>query len=335
MASDKGKDLPVQSSEGGENSQSQIINPEAGNSNNNEEKIQRPVDMPSALTEYFISFDSDSDMKLMSWLNYFETKCAELNLGNDWKLQNVNRFLKGKILISYINKCFEIQNWEQLKIALIEESINPEIFSFSDFISRKLKSNEKVVEYFHEKLELGRKLKLTDELILEGLTEGLNSNLRQLMAISPPTNPTAWIQLATKLIKISETKKQDEGTSQSNYPRNQNYVQKPDNFQNYYRKPDIKRWQNNTFRGQNRQQGPNRGGFWRSGPPERTNNTNQSIQFQNSLPPAPCRLCLMRGIENAYHWVQTCPFRNQVDLNIGQNVPIPEQDKPQDQPSAQ
>ncbi|GFX05224.1 uncharacterized protein TNCV_4174671 [Trichonephila clavipes] len=33
------------------------------------------------------------------------------------------------------------------------------------------------------------------------------------------------------------------------------------------------------------------------------------IHFQSNLPPNPCGFCECQGIQNAYHWVQTCPFR--------------------------
>ncbi|GFV77473.1 transposon Tf2-9 polyprotein [Trichonephila clavipes] len=33
------------------------------------------------------------------------------------------------------------------------------------------------------------------------------------------------------------------------------------------------------------------------------------MPFQSNLPLNPCRFCECQGIQNAYHWAQTCPFR--------------------------
>ncbi|GBN32113.1 hypothetical protein AVEN_64708-1 [Araneus ventricosus] len=45
---------------------------------------------------------------------------------------------------------------------------------------------------------------------------------------------------------------------------------------------------------------------------------NANAYFQNKLPPSPCWHCTNQGVANAYHWVQTCPFR----LSAGQ-LPSP------------
>ncbi|GBM57572.1 hypothetical protein AVEN_16273-1 [Araneus ventricosus] len=42
-------------------------------------------------------------------------------------------------------------------------------------------------------------------MILEGLSDGLPVNLRQLLAINSPNNPTEWLITATKMIKIQKS----------------------------------------------------------------------------------------------------------------------------------
>ncbi|GFQ88054.1 hypothetical protein TNCT_492321 [Trichonephila clavata] len=46
-------------------------------------------------------------------------------------------------------------------------------------------------------------------MILEGLTDGLPIKLRQLLTISPPSNPTEWIITVTKLLKIQNSEQND------------------------------------------------------------------------------------------------------------------------------
>ncbi|GBN32048.1 hypothetical protein AVEN_223964-1, partial [Araneus ventricosus] len=55
---------------------------------------------------------------------------------------------------------------------------------------------------------------------------------------------------------------------------------------------------------------------------------NANAYFQNKLPPSPCWHCTNQGVANAYHWVQTCPFR----LSAGQ-LPSPNPAPPNFDPS--
>ncbi|GFV80681.1 retrovirus-related Pol polyprotein from transposon 17.6 [Trichonephila clavipes] len=104
-------------------------------------------------------------------------------------------------------------------------------------ISRKKTFNGKEIAlYFHEKLGIGRQLNLPTSMISEGLTDGLPINLRQLLTISPPSNPTEWIVTATKLLKIqnSEQNKIENHsncrTPILNVPRENNQNWKPRHF---------------------------------------------------------------------------------------------------------
>ncbi|GFY25814.1 transposon Ty3-I Gag-Pol polyprotein [Trichonephila clavipes] len=75
----------------------------------------------------------------------------------------------------------------------------------NDFTQKTFNGKE-FARFFHEKLEIGRQLNLPRSKILEGLTDGLPINLRQLLTISPPSNPTEWIVTATTLLKIQNSK---------------------------------------------------------------------------------------------------------------------------------
>ncbi|GBM88132.1 hypothetical protein AVEN_202613-1 [Araneus ventricosus] len=148
-------------------------------------------------------------------------------------------------------------------------------------------------------------------MILEGLSDGLPVNLRQLLAINSPNNPTEWLKMATKLIKIQKSDVNQINTSHSatqnvktnsvngnkwqprnfsphNFTPTRNF--RPNNFQ-----PNSPPRQNNNYQT----------------PPPRQNFrpfSNANTHFQDKLPPSPCWLCTKQGIADAYHWVQSCPF---------------------------
>ena len=50
-----------------------------------------------------IEFNHDVGMQSRAWLLYFEGFCNDSNKSNIWKIQNVQRFLKVRALILYIN----------------------------------------------------------------------------------------------------------------------------------------------------------------------------------------------------------------------------------------
>ncbi|GFW62360.1 transposon Ty3-G Gag-Pol polyprotein [Trichonephila clavipes] len=127
-------------------------------------------------------------------------------------------------------------------------------------------------------------------MILEGLTDGLLINLRQLLTIIPPSKPTERIVTATKLLKIQNSEQNKiENHSNSRTPI---FNGPRENYQN---------WKPRHF-------WPNK--FAQSQVPNQTPRTSNSlkIHFQSNLPPYPCRFCECQGIKNAYHWAQTCPF---------------------------
>ncbi|GFQ87633.1 uncharacterized protein TNCT_316861 [Trichonephila clavata] len=142
-------------------------------------------------------------MRIEAWLEYFNNACKISNKDNDWKMLNISKYLKFSALTHYINSCLNISNFDDLCNILIENFLKPNIVNLSDFSQHQLRNN--LDEYFHQKLNCGRQLGLSPQLILEGLTDGMPTNIKQLMTINPPTSPTEWLKVA-----------------QSSYPPNEN-----------------------------------------------------------------------------------------------------------------
>ncbi|GFR26301.1 rho-related protein racA [Trichonephila clavata] len=131
-------------------------------------------------------------MRIEAWLEYFNNACKISNKDNDWKMLNISKYLKGSALTHYINSCLNISNFDDLCNILIENFLKPNIVNLSDFSQHQLRNN--LDQYFHQKLNCGRQLGLSPQLILEGLTDGMPTNIKQLMTNNPPTSPTEWLK---------------------------------------------------------------------------------------------------------------------------------------------
>ena len=295
--------------------------------------------------EPLICFDPEGGMKLDSWLNYFNYKCSEQNKDDTFKITHIHKYLRGSALTEYINSCLQIQNWSELCANLREKYLDVDLGSFSDFTGVCYTQKDDITQYFHKKIEIGRKLGLNTKMLLEGLTDGLPAQLKQLMTVNPPNDPTEWLKLATKLVKIPSSKQHTEtypkNFQHSHEPQNTKYHTNPryptspryQNPQSYNPPLEQRQWkprfQNNSqswrpnFQNNSQSWRPNlqnNSQNWRpryqgsqptdtSKRAERPKGPTQNVHF-NNLPPSPCRECAVRGISNAFHWVQTCPFRN-------------------------
>lgn len=260
-----------------------------------------------------IPFDDTNESDINSWLCYFDKICQEKKKDECWKLNNVSRFIKGKALWLYVKNCQEIKTYPEFVQILRENFVDPTLTTFGDFANLKYNIRDDITQYFRKKMEIGKQLKLNHSMILEGLTDGLPTDLKALMTINEPLDPITWLNQAHKLIKINEPKTENPRfvapyveNSQS-YGRNLNFRQPGSRVNN---RPNFDQYpRNNNFRPSNFQrfQGPN------------TSHNNHRPRFSShhtcnnyyNLPPSPCRLCTQRGIPNAYHWFQVCPFRRE------------------------
>ncbi|GFY36402.1 uncharacterized protein TNCV_3451051 [Trichonephila clavipes] len=164
---------------------------------------------------YIVPFDFENGMLIEAWLDYFNNGCKLGNKDDNWKIVNMSKYLKGSALTQYINSCLNISNFRELCSIVIENFLKPNVVSLADFLQLQLKNN--LEQYFHQKLNYGKQLGLSLQLILEGLTDGMPANIKQLMAINPPTSPTEWLMVATRLMKI-QVPKLEQNTFRQNVP---------------------------------------------------------------------------------------------------------------------
>ncbi|GBN49596.1 hypothetical protein AVEN_90193-1 [Araneus ventricosus] len=175
------------------------------NDKTNAKPDESGIVMQATNSVIIIPFDPNNSMNVNSWLKYFNDKCQEHNLDDTWKLNNITAYLKNNALTEYVNSYDTIKTWEEFISFLTERYISPNLVNLSDFTSKSFKEGDDITLYFQEKLKIGRQLNLATSMILEGLSDGLPVNLRQLLAINSPNNPTEWLTTASKLIKIQKS----------------------------------------------------------------------------------------------------------------------------------
>lgn len=290
--------------------------------NNTVLNVKSQNDCNNSCTEYVPPFSSEDGMIFSCWLKLFESYCSKLDKNEEWKLQNVGRFLKGEALTVFINSA--CVSWSEIVESLKEKFISCDIFGFSDFTDLKLERNTELVSYFHKKLELGRKLGLSNKIVLEGLTDGLPMNVRALLTLQPPASATEWLNMASKLVKVQDDPKTVTITPKlhENSNNDLNIVNKISTPRPYtprftnYRAPYIApssyqpSWRPRNGGVMTRDQNPNSNWprFGRFRPP--THGTpRQYLHCQQQLPRTPCKICERQGILHAYHWENTCPLK--------------------------
>ncbi|GFS98041.1 uncharacterized protein TNCV_2019591 [Trichonephila clavipes] len=124
------------------------------------------------------------------------------------------------------------------------------------------------------------------------------ANIKQLMTINPPTSPTEWLMVATRLMK-TQAPKPEQNTFRQNVPiRPRQHTFVPQN--RYSFRPNFQNF--NRMRPQHL---PNQHAHNFS---KRGFRPNHHTHFQHGLPSYPCSICTQRGTPNAYHWKLQCPF---------------------------
>ena len=202
--------------------------------------------MANAESQIIIPFCPSSGMEITSWLEYFKTTS---NLTDIDKLKNIGSYLKGTALNLYINSCLKVTTWQQLEEILLENFLQPKICTFLEFTQIQFKYSDDINEYFHKKVNVGRQLGLTTQVILEGLTATMPQNIRTGLVISSPDSLTDWLETASKLIQIQpnrETNQYGEGQGQHFQPQNAYRSPRPIQPQRYSQSSNYPPRHNNT-----------------------------------------------------------------------------------------
>lgn len=262
-----------------------------------------------------IAFSPETGMEFTSWLKYFDAVCVNEGKDDIWKIRHIQKFLKDSALTLFINNCLHILHWSELVELFSEHYSSPENISLNDFTSIRFKNGDDLNEYYQKKVKVARNLGLDPKFILEGLSEGLPLELRKLILVNNPKNTTEWRELVFRLNKLQNPEKHVETKKEEPFYRppvqNQQWRQKP-YFGSVNNMP-MRQWGYRVPHQPPQNRPPNQ---MRNPPtfvrPTYTNTPRFSSHHSDTTSPAPCRVCASIGIPQAYHWVQNCPFKNQI-----------------------
>ena len=67
-----------------------------------------------------IAFDPTDGMFIDKWLNYFDKVCIQKKYCDEWKVNNISRYLKENVLTIYVNNCLNCTNYDEIKQILQE-----------------------------------------------------------------------------------------------------------------------------------------------------------------------------------------------------------------------
>lgn len=116
-------------------------------------------------------------MNVQSWLKYFDSLGKKEEKYTHWKFQNISKNVKGEALKIYINECLDCTRYDQIADFLTKNFFSINIPNFYEFSALKLEDMSELENYFYKKVGIGRKLRLCETTLLQGLTDE-NMNIR-------------------------------------------------------------------------------------------------------------------------------------------------------------
>ncbi|UYV62194.1 NPFFR2 [Cordylochernes scorpioides] len=129
-------------------------------------------------------------------------------LQDDATLQaRLRTLLKGEPLSLYNELNLASLPYSQAKQTLIDLYPGKSEVTFTKFLTFKLNNQIQLGEYYRQKIAMGLQLGLTNPIIVEALTEGLQANDQRLMRAIAPKTLTEWYAVICCPIRSSMTRR--------------------------------------------------------------------------------------------------------------------------------
>ncbi|GFW84785.1 hypothetical protein TNCV_680731 [Trichonephila clavipes] len=152
---------------------------------------------------FFPEFDTKTFSSFKSCLDCFDQQCLECQKDEQWKKQNIARYLTGVYLKFY----YEIQLFEksyeeskELLITVFDATKQDDIRKFHNL---KLNNTKELISFLTEKLSLGKKLNYDDSYIVENMTLSSPIQFQQFLVIKKISTPCEWISTTWQLVPVT------------------------------------------------------------------------------------------------------------------------------------
>lgn len=149
-------------------------------------------------------FKINGTLEISQWLRFFDKKCSENRITEEGKCNLVSEFLDDEALDFYISHCMDLEDWNQIKQKFIDHFTSGKNCTFEDLVNTKFATCDNIMAYFNKKYEVGKKLGLDDNLIIESLNHGLPTTYRNIMNSHDFLTTSDWIRVARRILSNSQ-----------------------------------------------------------------------------------------------------------------------------------
>ncbi|GFY22954.1 hypothetical protein TNCV_2182151 [Trichonephila clavipes] len=152
---------------------------------------------------FFPEFDLNKFSSFQSFFSCFDQQCLEYQKDEQWKKQNIPRYLTGVYLkFWYENHLFEksYQTSKELLMTVFDATKQEDIRKFHKL---KLNDTKELISFFTEKLSLGKKLNYDDSSIVEHMTLSIPLEFQKFLVIKKISTPCEWISTMRQLIAVT------------------------------------------------------------------------------------------------------------------------------------
>ncbi|GFY78232.1 hypothetical protein TNIN_198951 [Trichonephila inaurata madagascariensis] len=142
---------------------------------------------------FFPEFGTNKFSSFKSFLGCFHQQCLKYQKDEQWKKQNIARYLTGVYLkFWYDNQLFEksYPETKELLMTVFDATRQEEIQKFHNL---KLNNTKELISFLTEKLSIGKKLNYDDSSIVEHMTLSSPIEFQKILIIKKISTPFEWI----------------------------------------------------------------------------------------------------------------------------------------------
>lgn len=217
-----------------------------------------------------------SKVKIKAWTAVFENTFQHKDDAE--KIRLMGQYLEDEALTWFAEEILErgIKDWVAARKVLEDRFDATHVRPIVAAKDRLLGSDEKINDYYNEKMRLLRQTGLADLDMVALLTEGLPQYYRTPLISGSPSTPTAWLTLALQLEK--------------SFKRNERYKAPLRPIGSYQ-------------------------AFNQASSQQQVHHVQEKKKDKKveRKPPAPCKICKRKENKELWHWHSDCPNKENSD----------------------
>lgn len=174
----------------------------------------------------FIKYDgTEKELRVQTWLRLYE-----VHTDGQSDKERINL-----LMYSLLGPAWEwygdeiaghptIKLWETVKTKMIKRFGVSTATPLIDAQRRYLKREETVEQYFRDKMRLLRQTKLSEEEIIQQLTEGMPISWKMTITASRPTDTSSWVEIAQQIETHQKSQYRKQFAVNTKHQRNKSFA---------------------------------------------------------------------------------------------------------------